>query len=165
MLDFLDIKVLVAARTTSTFNIFKPRLPEKYRYEYFDITEGSLLSCLPRVRPFVDACLSHGQKLLFYDETGNAKAAALVCSYLMESGSMDSQSAYGLIKSKRLSLAEYETLLKARNNVISHAYSDTELNRSGKKRRHDIDENEDEIAILSTSSDHRSSNPFIDSRS
>lgn len=171
MLDFLDIKILVAARTTSTLNIFKPRSPEKYRYEYFDIIEGSLLNSLPRVRPFVETCLSHGQKLLFYDETGNAKAAALVCSYLMESRSMDSQTAYGLIKSKRLSvclseheqyqLAEYETLLKARNNIISHAYTNDELSRTGKRRRHDSDE--DEQMGVNTSGDYRSSNPFIDS--
>lgn len=153
-LDQRGITILVAARTALTMNIFKPRSPEKYRYEYIDIVEGSLLSSLPRVHPFVSPCLARGERILFYDETGNTKAAALVCGFLMESSHLSSQAAYGLIKSKRLSvsldeheqyqLAEYETLLQARNNVISHVYSKDELSRTSTRRKHESISGEDE---------------------
>lgn len=175
-LDRFGIKTLVAVRTQTTKNIFKSKFPDIYRYENLDIVEGSLLSALPRVKPFVDACLNRGEKILFYDETGNAKAAILVCSYLMETGPMNSQNAYSLVKSKRLSvslneheryqLEEFETLLKARNSIVAHPYTHQELNRPGRRRKHG-DEREDEEESMrerehSTSQDYRKLNPFLD---
>ncbi|ORY75735.1 protein-tyrosine phosphatase-like protein, partial [Protomyces lactucae-debilis] len=104
------ITTLVAIRTEQTRKIFKERYPEQFRYEYIDIVEGSLLSVLPRITPFIQGCLGRGERLLFYDETGNAKGAVVVCAYLMETLGIDSATAYSMVKNKRLSvtLSEHE---------------------------------------------------------
>lgn len=176
-LDRLGIKTLVAVRTQTTWNIFKPLFPHKYRYEPLDIVEGSLLGALPRVKPFVDACLARGENILFYDETGNAKAPLIVCSYLMEAGPMDSRAAYSYVKSKRISaclsnheryqLQEFETLLNARNTIMAHSYSPQELNRSSCRRKFSdcADDDDDQLvdgSYTDHTQSHRNATPFVE---
>lgn len=175
-LDRCAITTLVAVRTPATMHFFKPRHPEKYRYESLDLVEGSLLSALPHFRPFIDSCLNRGERLLVYDETGNAKAALVVCSYLMETGPMSSQDAYAFVRSRRLSvnlneheryqLGEYEILLQARNSIVSHPYSRDDLNRTSRRRKHECDMDEEANNSMMGSeraaSDHRGTTPFVD---
>lgn len=176
LLDRSGIRTLVAVRTPATTKHFRPLFPEKYLYEPFDVVEGTFLSTLPRVKPFVDACLSRGERVLFYDETGNTKAAMLVCSYVMETHSLDCHKAYSLVASGRLSvslnehelyqLQEYETILTARKTIMSHSYSSQELSRRNLRRKHSAceDTEEEALALGSTSSEqnYRKHNPFID---
>lgn len=182
-LQQLGIKNLVAVRTSATMHVFKPRHPEQLKYEAFDIVEGSLLTTLPRVKPYIEAVLSRGEKMLFYDETGNAKAPVLICAYLMEMRSMSSQAAYTFVKSRRLSvslnehelyqLQEFETYMKARNSIVAHSYSSHELNRSNRRRKYHDHEDDDsdtratderalEEEIDRNGNDYRRTNPFMD---
>ena len=145
-LERLSITTIIAVRTALTFNMFKPKFPESFRYETFDLVEGSLISLLPRIKPFIDAALARKEHILFYDETGNAKAPLLVCSYLMDALGLSAEAALQTVKSKRLSVAfndheryqlqEYETILSARSNVVAHSYSEAELQRGNRRRKY-----------------------------
>lgn len=69
--------MLVAVRTPKTYGIFKSRFPGHYRYENIDVEEGILVAAFAQMKLFVDSALQRQERILFYDETGNGRAAAV----------------------------------------------------------------------------------------
>lgn len=155
-LDQHGVTTLVPVRTPQTSRVFRALYPDKYQYVPVDIVEGSLVRAMSQIKSFIDACLQRNEKILFYDETGNAKAAILICAYLMETQSLTYDDAYAQVSLRRLSVAfsdhelyqlrEFGIIIGARDAIMSHPYSNQELTRSSVRRKYrDSDMNDDEI--------------------
>ena len=119
---------IVCVRDESEFKFIKPNFPDEIDYLVLNIADSScqnLIPFFPRVRDFINDCLSNGGKVLVHGNAGISRSASLVISYIMDVSKTPFMAALSMVQNKRYcihpnpnfqrQLMEYEPILSAQN--------------------------------------------------
>ncbi|XP_071441359.1 serine/threonine/tyrosine-interacting protein B-like [Hetaerina americana] len=142
---------IVCVRQELEANFIRPNLPNHFKYLILDVADcvtENIIPHFPKVRDFIDGCLSSGGKALVHGNAGISRSAALVLGYIMEKYGLSYENAFSYVQQRRFcispnegfmrQLKEYEPIYRAQK-TLQNGQSSKEKGRH-KRRIDEVDE-------------------------
>ncbi|XP_046383190.1 serine/threonine/tyrosine-interacting protein-like [Ischnura elegans] len=142
---------IVCVRQEGESVFIRPNFPDNFKYLILDVADcvtENIIQHFPKVRDFIDECLSNGGKALVHGNAGISRSAALVLSYIMEKYGLNYETAFAYVQQRRFcinpnegfkqQLKEYEPIYRAQR-TLQNGQSSKEKGRH-KRRFDEVDE-------------------------
>jgi len=106
-LDYLlshEITHIICIRQNIEANFVRPNFPDRFSYLVLDIadqTTENIIQHFPKVKAFLDNCLSKGGKALLHGNAGISRSAALTIAYIMETYGLKYRDAFLHVQQRR----------------------------------------------------------------
>lgn len=154
VLKQVGISHVVCIRQNIEANFVRPNFPQHFKYLVLDVADSpteNIITHFPKVKAFVDSCLSSGGKVLLHGNAGISRSAALMIAFIMETYGLNYRDAFHYVQQRRFcinpnegfvqQLMEYEPIYLANYQART---SGERLNQSGGIKRAHEDEPRDD---------------------